>query len=62
MLLHMLDKSPGLALATHICALLGAAVPFCFWYLTKVHFDDEVRLRPWHVALLVLLVATRYTG
>lgn len=62
MLVHMLERSPALAVPTHLCALLGAAVPFAFWHLTRVHFDDEPRLRPVHWLLLVALVATRYTG
>ncbi len=62
MLVHMLEKNAGLALATHLCALLGAAVPFAFWNLTRVHFDDEPRLRPIHWLLGAVLVATRYTG
>jgi AraC-like DNA-binding protein len=62
MLIHMFEKYPALALPTHVCALLGAAVPFAFWHLTRVHFDDEPRLKPWHWLLLVALVAMRYTG
>ncbi len=62
MLAHMFTRMPQLAPLSHLCAVLAAAVPFCFWYLTKVHFDDEPRLRPWHLVALAVLVGTRYTG
>jgi AraC-like DNA-binding protein len=62
MLLHMFEKNPELVVLTHTAALFGVAIPFLFWFLTKVHFDDEARLEPHHVLLLAALVATRYTG
>jgi AraC-like DNA-binding protein len=62
MLVHMFEKSPDLVVLTHVCAVLGAAVPFFFWFLTKVHFDDEARLRPYHLFLLAAMVAARYAG
>ncbi len=46
----------------HVLAIVSCTVPFAFWLLAKVHFDDEPRLRPVHGALLAALVATRYAG
>jgi AraC-like DNA-binding protein len=49
-------------LAVHLLAIVGSAVPFALWFLTKVHFDDEPRLQPAHLALLCGLLATCYGG
>jgi len=62
MLVPLVIDRGGLAFLAHACALLGAAVPFAFWYLTKVHFDDEPRFQRRHAALLAALVGARYTG
>jgi AraC-like DNA-binding protein len=42
-----------------ILRLLGHAVPFLFWVLARVHFDDDFRFRPAHWAMLAVLVASR---
>lgn len=57
-----LFEPAGPAGLVHGLALVGSAVPFALWFLTKVHFDDEPRLRPAHLALLAALVATCYAG
>ncbi len=62
MLVPLLDERGLRGPLVHACALLGASVPFAFWYLTKVHFDDLARFEGRYAALLVALVAARHTG
>src|SRR5262245_50217444 len=45
--------------AVPLVPLLGHAVPFAFWVLARVHFDDDFRLRPLHGLLLAALVGLR---
>jgi AraC-like DNA-binding protein len=42
-----------------VVRLMGSAVPFIFWVLARVHFDDEFRLRTEHWAMLAVLVTCR---
>jgi AraC-like DNA-binding protein len=38
---------------------LDGTVPLAFWWLARVHFDDDFRVRPLHVAVLAAFVALR---
>ncbi|HET7293180.1 MAG TPA: helix-turn-helix transcriptional regulator [Vicinamibacteria bacterium] len=46
----------------HALAIVSASIPFAFWLLARVHFDDEPRLRGVHFALLAALLAARHAG
>jgi hypothetical protein len=48
---------PALVRAVLMPAL---AVPFAFWALARVHFDDDFRLGPRHMVLLMTLVGAGY--
>jgi AraC-like DNA-binding protein len=40
----------------------SAAVPFAFWFLSKIYFDDDFRAGGTHGVVLCLLIATNYLG
>jgi len=42
--------------------LLSLTVPFAFWLLAQVHFDDEFAPAPFHAAILLLVVGVGFTG
>ncbi len=48
------------SLMTHPVVLLGLAVPFAFWLLAQVHFDDDFRFGPAHWVILLAFVGVRY--
>jgi AraC-like DNA-binding protein len=50
----------GPAFLLHVCVPLGAAVPYAFWLLAKVHFDDEFRVGPRHGAGILAFMALHY--
>jgi AraC-like DNA-binding protein len=43
--------------AVFVAAFLDGAVPLAFWWLTKVHFEDDFRFRPLHGLVLLAFVA-----
>ena len=56
----MVPLVPGSGLpvpATDLFALLALLLPYSFWLLAKVHFDDEFRFCDRHLALLLVFVA-----
>lgn len=57
----LLQARPPL-LVLHAVLLVSLSVPFAFWLLAEIHFDDEFRLHPAHAALLVGLVAAGYAS
>jgi len=44
----------------HPLVPLGAAVPYAFWLLVKVHFDDDFRVRPRHGLGLAAFMVFHY--
>lgn len=44
----------------HLMLVAGGSVPFAFWLLSEVHFDDDFRFRPLHGAVLTGLLAVTY--
>lgn len=46
----------------HAVLLVGLSVPFAFWLLAQVHFDDEFRLAPVHSSLLAATVGVGYVS
>jgi AraC-like DNA-binding protein len=60
LLFPLLLRARAPPLVTHPVLLLGLAVPFAFWLLAQVHFDDDFRFRPAHGLLVVALVAVGY--
>ena len=46
--------------ATDLFTLLVLLLPYSFWLLAKVHFDDEFRFCDRHLALLLIYVAIGY--
>jgi len=46
----------------HALLLPGLAVPFAFWLLAEIHFDDDFRWRWHHAALLAGLLAVGYVS
>ena len=44
----------------HLALVAGCSVPFAFWLLSEVHFDDDFRFRPLHGAVLTGLLAVSY--
>jgi AraC-like DNA-binding protein len=46
----------------HFVVLGGAAVPFAFWVLARVHFGDDFRFRWPHGAVLVAFLSFRYVA
>lgn len=62
-LLLPLSLSRGVPLpVVHALLLLSLAVPFAFWLLAEVHFDDDFRWRWHHAALLAGLLAVGYVS
>ena len=47
-------------MATDLFSLLALILPYSFWLLAKVHFDDEFRFCDRHRALLLVFVAIGY--
>jgi len=44
----------------HAVLLLAMAAPLAFWLLAQVHFDDDLRMRPIHLVMAVVFLATGY--
>src|SRR5262245_41386891 len=44
----------------HVSAPVSCCVPFAFWLLAKVHFDDDFRFSPRHGAGLAGFMALHY--
>ena len=42
----------------HAVLLLAMAAPLAFWLLAQVHFDDDFRMRPIHLVMAVVFLAT----
>ena len=42
--------------------LMSLATPGLFWLFAQSWFDDEFRLRPWHVAVVVVLTIAGFAG
>ena len=47
-------------LLQHLGVPLGCAVPYAFWLLAKVHFDDEFRVGPRHGLGIAAFLALHY--
>jgi AraC-like DNA-binding protein len=59
LLLPVLRAKGAPAPAVFVAAFLDGTVPLAFWWLTKVHFEDDFRFRPIHGLVLLVFVALR---
>jgi AraC-like DNA-binding protein len=59
-IVHLLGpvlRAHGAPLAvTQVAAFLDGAVPLAFWWMARVHFDDEFRFRPRHAIVLAVFI------
>ncbi len=47
-------------LIVHVALVVGCGVPFAFWLLSEVHFDDDFRFNPLHGVVLAGVLAVSY--
>jgi AraC-like DNA-binding protein len=60
LLVPVLIRHGGPAFLVHAGIPVGAAVPYAFWLLARVHFDDEFRVCPRHGLGLLAFMALHY--